>query len=257
MRIDIATLFPELVETVLSSSIIGRGRKKGAVEIHTHQIRDYALDKHRRTDDRLFGGGRGMLLQAEPICLCYEAVCEAAGSRPHVIYMSPQGRVLDEERAFQLSRKPHLFILCGHYEGVDERLLEAIVDEEISIGDYVLTGGEMPAVILIDAVARLCEGVLSDSSCFVEESHWDGLLEAPQYTQPAEWRGQKVPEVLLSGHHAEIAKYRRREAVRRTARKRPDMLARAELTETERALADGAIAEAEGEGAQNGSTENA
>lgn len=224
MRIDIATLFPEMCEAVLSESIVGRARKNGLVEVHCHNIRDYTLDKHNRVDDTPYGGGKGMVMQADPIWRCYQAVCEMTQDKPHVIYLSPQGKVLTQAMSVEYSKMEHLFLLCGHYEGVDERIIEKIVDEEVSIGDYVLTGGELPALVLADSVIRLCDGVLSGSECFEQESHYNGLLEYPQYTRPEEWEGMRVPEVLLSGHHANIEKWRMEQSLKRTEQKRPDML---------------------------------
>ena len=224
MRIDIITLFPEMFAPVLGDSIIGRAQKSGAVEIHTHQLRDFAFDKHRRVDDTPYGGGMGMLMMAEPIALCFEAICEEIGARPHFIYMSPQGRTLRQSRLRELADVPNVYILCGHYEGVDQRVLDRLIDEEISIGDYVLTGGELPAMVFTDALCRMVPGVLTNNECFTEESHFNGLLEYPQYTKPAEWRGMAVPEVLLSGHHANIEKWRREKSVEITAKKRPDLL---------------------------------
>ena len=233
MRIDIATLFPEMCEAVLGESIIGRARKNGLITVCCHNIRDYTLDKHRRVDDSPYGGGMGMVMQPEPIYRCYQAVLEKTGSRPYVIYLSPQGKPLKQQRCVELAKEEHLFLLCGHYEGVDERILEKIVDEEISIGDYVLTGGELAAMVLTDSVARLCDGVLSSSECFEEESHYNGLLEYPQYTRPESWRDRPVPEVLLSGHHANIQKWRREQEIKRTLEKRPDLLMQANLTKAD------------------------
>ena len=224
MRIDIITLFPEMFEPVFGDSIIGRARQSGAVEIHTHQLRDYAFDKHRRVDDTPYGGGMGMLMKAEPIALCFEAICEETGVRPHFIYMSPQGKTLNQWRLKELAEYKNICVLCGHYEGVDQRLLDTFIDEEISIGDFVLTGGEIPAMAFTDALCRMVPGVLTNNECFTEESHFNGLLEYPQYTKPAEWRGIEVPEVLLSGHHANIEKWRREKAVEVTRIKRPDLL---------------------------------
>lgn len=239
MRIDIATLFPEMCEAVLGESIIGRARANGLITVCCHNIRDYTLDKHRRVDDSPYGGGMGMLMQPEPIYRCYQAVVEETGSKPFVIYLSPQGTPLRQEICKELTQKEHLFLLCGHYEGVDERVLEEIVDQEISIGDYVLTGGELAAMVLTDSVARLCEGVLASPECFEEESHYNGLLEYPQYTRPEIWLGKAVPEVLLSGHHANITKWRREKELERTLQKRPDLLEKAELTKADQAfLAD-------------------
>ncbi len=223
MRIEIATLFPDMCETVLSESIIGRARKAGAIEVHCHNIRDYTLDKHRRVDDTPYGGGMGMVMQAEPIYRCWQAVCEQLGERPHTIYMSPQGRTLTQGRARDLSKMSSLFLLCGHYEGVDQRVLDKIVDEEISIGDYVLTGGELPALVLTDAIARMCSGVLPSALCFEDESHFNGLLEYPQYSRPEIWEGERVPEVLLSGHHLNISRWRQEQSLRVTEEKRPDL----------------------------------
>ncbi len=223
MRFDIATLFPEMCETVLSESILGRAQKNGCLSVQCWNIRDYTLDKHRRVDDVPYGGGRGMVMQADPIYRCYQAVCEQTGSVPHTIYMSPKGKVLDQQCALELSVMPHVFILCGHYEGVDQRILDEIVDEEISIGDYVLTGGELPAMVLVDTVARMIPGVLPEDLCFEDESHFGGLLEYPQYTRPAIWHDKKVPPVLLSGHHKNIAEWRLEESLAVTKCKRPDL----------------------------------
>ena len=225
MRIDIITLFPEMFAPVLGESIIGRAQKSGAVEIHTHQLRDYALDKHRRVDDTPYGGGMGMLMKAEPIALCFEAICAEVGARPHFVYMSPQGKTLRQQRLRELAETTeNICILCGHYEGVDQRVLDRYIDEEISIGDYVLTGGEIPAMVFADALCRMVPGVLTNNVCFTEESHFGGLLEYPQYTKPAEWRGMAVPEILLSGHHQNIEKWRREQALEVTRKKRPDLL---------------------------------
>ena len=225
MRIDLITLFPEMCEAVLSESIIGRARNKGLVEICCHQLRDFAFDKHRRVDDSTYGGGMGMLMKAEPIALCFEAICAETGARPHFVYMSPQGKTLRQQRLRELAEATeNICILCGHYEGVDQRVLDRYIDEEISIGDYVLTGGEIPAMVFADALCRMVPGVLTNNACFTEESHFGGLLEYPQYTKPAEWRGMAVPEILLSGHHQNIEKWRREQALEVTRKKRPDLL---------------------------------
>ncbi len=224
MRIDIITLFPEMFEPVLNESIIGRAQKSGAIEIVCHQLRDYAFDKHRRVDDTPYGGGMGMLMKAEPIALCFEDICRQVGARPHFVYMSPQGKTLNQSRLRELARIDNICILCGHYEGVDQRLLDAFVDEEISIGDYVLTGGEIPAMVFADALCRMVPGVLSNNECFTEESHFNGLLEYPQYTKPSVWRDMEVPEVLLSGHHANVEKWRADKALEVTMKKRPELL---------------------------------
>ena len=218
------TLFPEMCEAVLSESIIGRARKKGLLRIACHNIRDYTKSKHRRVDDYPYGGGMGMLLEPEAVYECFSAVCRAAGERPHLIYMSPQGKTFTEQRAIELAKLPSIALLCGHYEGIDERVIEEIVDEEISLGDYVLTGGELAALTVADAVGRLVPGVLSDESCFTEESHYTGLLEYPQYTRPPVWRGREVPKVLLSGNHENIRIWRREQSLRRTLERRPDLL---------------------------------
>ena len=225
MRIDIATLFPEMCEAVLGTSIIGRARRAGFIEVYCHNIRDFSEDKHQRVDAAPYGGGNGMLMQADPIFKCYEHVCEEACSKPFVIYMSPQGAVLNQALAVDFAENyEHLLLICGHYEGIDERVIEEIVDKEVSIGDYVLTGGELGALVLTDAVGRLCDGVLSEDVCFEDESHYSGLLEYPQYTRPQVWHGRGVPEVLLSGNHKMIADWRHEQAVKRTMEKRPDML---------------------------------
>lgn len=253
MRFDIMTLFPEFVDGILSESIIGRARAKGILDIRTWQIRDYSRDKHRRVDDTPYGGGRGMLMAAPPIYRCYEAVLADQGTpaervapdpaldlvpdteideRPapakpdgtYVVYMSPRGTVLNENVAKRLAQYDRLIILCGHYEGVDERILEEIVDEEISIGDYVLTGGEVPACILTDCVGRLVDGVLAMPECYENESFSENLLEYPQYTRPASFRGRKVPDVLQSGHHANIEAWRHEKSLELTKARRPDLL---------------------------------
>lgn len=224
MRIDIITLFPEMFEPVLNESIIGRAQKSGAIEIVCHQLREFAFDKHRRVDDTPYGGGMGMLMKAEPIALCFEDICKQVGSRPHFVYMSPQGKTLEQKRLRELAEFNNICILCGHYEGVDQRLLDEFIDEEISIGDYVLTGGEIPAMVFTDALCRMVPGVLTNNECFTEESHFNGLLEYPQYTKPAVWRGREVPEVLMSGHHANVEKWRREKSLEVTKIKRPDLL---------------------------------
>ena len=225
MRIDIMTLFPDLVETVLSESIIGRARAAGILNINTYNIRDYSEDRHRRVDDTPYGGGMGMLMAAPPIYNCFEAATsdKRKDESVRVLYMSPRGKVFDQSEAKRLSSYDRLVILCGHYEGVDQRIIDEIVDEEISIGDFVLTGGEIPACIVADAVGRLVPGVLSDAECFEKESHSDGLLEYPQYTRPPVFHGMEVPEVLLSGHHANIDAWRHEMSREITKKNRPDM----------------------------------
>lgn len=231
MRFDIMTLFPDLVRTVLSESVIGRAQKNGAITVRVHNIRDYAEDKHNRVDDTPYGGGKGMLMMAPPIWRCYQAILheqDAEGLqelRRRVIYLSPAGRVLNQGIAESFARGyNNLILLCGHYEGVDQRIVEEIVDEEISIGDFVLTGGEIPACILTDCVARLVPGVLADAECYEKESISSGMLEYPQYTRPFDYHGMKVPEVLISGHHGNIDRWRGEQAEKRTRERRPDLL---------------------------------
>ena len=230
MRIDIMTLFPEMCEAVLSESIIGRARAKGLVDLRCVNIRDFTEDKHNRVDDAPYGGGMGMLMQTQPIYDCYRSLC-TEGEKPYLIYLSTQGKTLTQETVKALSRHLHLALLCGHYEGVDERVIEEIVDEEISIGDYVLTGGELPALVLTDAVCRMLDGVLPNDEAKSLESHYNGLLEYPQYTRPPVWHGREVPAVLLSGHHENIEKWRREQSIRRTALRRPDLLEHAPLSD--------------------------
>lgn len=236
MRIDIMTLFPEMCEAFLSESIIGRARKADKVTIQCHNIRDYTQDKHGRVDDYPYGGGTGMIMQVQPIYDCYQAVAQLSDKPAHVVYMSPQGRTLNQQIVRELSSYDHLILLCGHYEGVDERVIEEIVDEEISIGDYVLTGGEMPACILTDSICRMLPGVLANEDAYTLESHYGHLLEYPQYTRPPEWNGREVPPVLLSGDHGKVDRWRLEQAVKRTAEKRPDMLEGVDLPEDERKI---------------------
>lgn len=236
MRVDIVTLFPEMFPPVLGHSIVGRSRKKGLLQVCCHQLREFSPDPRGRVDDTVFGGGKGMLLAAEPFARAIDGIREHLGWRQHILYMSPRGKVLAQEDAKRLAREPGLLILCGHYEGVDERLLEEYQAEEISVGDYVLTGGELPAMLLTDAVARMLPGVLSEEACFTEESHYSGLLEYPQYTRPEVWRGRPVPEVLLSGHHGNIERWRRAQALAVTRRSRPDLWERLELTKEDQRL---------------------
>lgn len=233
MRFDIATLFPEAVDSWLNESVIGRARAAGLFTAECHNIRDYTLDKHRRVDDTPYSERQGMLMQCEPIYRCWQGICSMTRSQPHVIYMSPQGRTLTQQRCRELSELPHIMLLCGHYEGVDQRVLDKIVDEEISIGDYVLTGGELPALVLVDSVVRLLDGVLAQPDCYEDESHYAGLLEYPQYTRPEVWEGERVPPVLLSGHHANILSWRREQALITTARKRPELLEALDLSDND------------------------
>ena len=227
MTFDIMTLFPDLVSYVLGESIIGRAQKSGAITVNCHNIRDYSEDKHRRVDDTPYGGGKGMLMAAPPIYNCYKHITENDGNLPlstRVVFMSPSGSLLNQKKAEELSKYDRVIVLCGHYEGVDRRIIDEIVDEEISIGDYVLTGGEIPACILVDSVARLVDGVLSDPECYENESISSGMVEYPQYTRPYEFHGVKVPDVLISGHHENIDKWRKEEALKLTLQNRPDIL---------------------------------
>lgn len=231
MRIDILTLFPEMCERVLNESIIGRARRSGKVEIVCTNIRDFSGNKHNKVDDTPYGGGMGMVMAAEPIYNCYKSLYNDNEQKPHLIYMSPKGETFTQKKAVELSKKDRIVLLCGHYEGIDQRVIDEIVDEELSLGDYVLTGGELPALTVADAVCRMLPGVLSDDLCFEEESHFAGLLEYPQYTKPAIWREQSVPEVLLSGNHAKINDWRKIQSILLTLSKRPDMLKREDLSE--------------------------
>ncbi len=228
MRIDIVTLFPEICRAPLSESIMKRAQEKGIIELRIHNLRDWASDKHHTVDDAPFGGGQGMVMKPEPIFAAVEDLRQQASRiHPHttkVILMSPAGRRFDQPMAQQLSQESHLIIVCGHYEGVDHRVIDHLIDLEISIGDYVLTNGAIAAVALVDAVARLLPGTLGHEQSAADDSFSGGLLEAPQYTRPAQFRGWKVPEVLLSGNHAEIAKWRKEQAIKRTRQNRPDLL---------------------------------
>ncbi len=238
MRVDILTLFPEMFDAVLKTSIIGRAASKGIVDINCVQIRDFAFNKHRQVDDYPYGGGQGMIMQAEPIFEAYKSICEGLCYKPKVIYMSPQGKTFRQSVAKRLAKEEHIIILCGHYEGVDQRVLDEIVDMEISIGDYVLTGGEIAAMAVVDATARLIPGVLSCEEAFADESHYSGLLEYPQYTRPAVWHGKEVPEVLQNGNHRLIEKWKRAAAIENTFLKRRGMLSKAKLTKEDRAVID-------------------
>ncbi|MDO8685912.1 MAG: tRNA (guanosine(37)-N1)-methyltransferase TrmD [Clostridiales bacterium] len=268
MQFDILTIFPSIINAVSNESIIGRAVKKGLIQINAVNIRDFSVNKHFKTDDYPYGGGHGMVMTPQPVYDAYLSLAaakaeteteftkeegkielseevaaaqlskeeEVGGAKlPRLIYMSPQGRVLNQGIVDELRQYSRLAILCGHYEGIDERIIEEIVDDEISIGDYVLTGGELPALILVDAISRTIPGVLPDEEAFTEESHYNGLLEYPQYSRPAEWRGRQVPEVLLSGHHAKISKWRRMQAILRTLDRRPDMIEKVLLDGEDRA----------------------
>lgn len=235
MEFDVFTLLPEVFPPYLESSILQRARQRGLIEVRVHNIRDWAADKHHVTDDEPYGGGGGMVMKVEPVFAAVEAVLGSSSAAP-LILLTPQGRVFTQAVAAELAAYPRLALLCGRYEGVDERIREHLVTDEISIGDYVLTGGELPALVLIDAVSRLLPGVLGDPDGAADDSHASGLLEYPHYTRPPEFRGWRVPEVLLSGNHAEIAKWRREQSLLRTWTRRPDLLENAPLSEQDRAF---------------------
>lgn len=230
MRIDIATLFPEVCEAYLGESILGRAQKKGLIETHCHQIRNYTLSRQRQVDDYPYGGGQGMVMQAQPIYDCCADIMNnlslAGLPRPHIVFMTAGGTTLTQETCKRLAQKETLLLVCGHYEGVDERVIEALADEEISIGDYVLTGGELAALVVADSVCRLQPGVLACEEGYEDESFYNGLLEYPQYTRPEEWNGRSVPEVLMSGHHENIRKWRKEQALERTRQRRPDLFSK-------------------------------
>lgn len=231
MIFDVLTIFPGMFLPILGESIIGKAQEKGIIDVNIINIRDYSRDKHKKTDDYPYGGGPGMIMMAQPIYDAYMSVRENLDYKPFLIYMSPQGKVLDQEKVKELASLKHIVILCGHYEGVDERIIEEIVDEEISIGDYVLTGGELPAMVLIDAVSRMIPGVLAREEAYIEETHFNGLLEYPQYTRPDCFLGRKVPDILTSGHHANITRWKRQQSLVKTFCRRPDMIKRHELNE--------------------------
>lgn len=231
MRIDILTLFPESVDAMLNVSILGRAQERGHIAIQSHQIREYTTNRQMQVDDYPYGGGRGAVMQADPLYRCWDHVVQTFGPG-QTIYMSPCGRIFTQAVAKELkARYDHLILICGHYEGVDQRFLDECVDEELSMGDFVLTGGEIPAMAVCDAVCRMVPGVLPDEECFTEESHWNGLLEYPQYSRPAEWHGREVPSILVSGDHAKVAAWRKKESYKRTMARRPDLFA--EFDETQ------------------------
>lgn len=236
MRFDVMTLFPGMLDNIFNESIIGRARKNGIISIECHNIRDYSENKHRKVDDTPYGGGMGMLMAAPPISNCYDAIVKNMSRKPHTIYVSPKGRLFTHKVAKELLEKENVVILCGHYEGVDQRILDEIVDDEISLGDYVLTGGELAAAIIVDAVSRLVDGVLSDSECHEKESIANGLLEFPQYTRPYEFHGVKVPDVLMSGDHAKIETWRFERSLEITKQRRPDLYESVDIREKEREL---------------------
>lgn len=248
MNFHILTLFPEMVMDGLGTSITGRAMEKGIITVSAINIRDYSKDKHRHVDDAPYGGGAGMVMQPEPICDAYEDLCRRTGSSPRVIYMTPQGRVFNQQLARELAREEELVFLCGHYEGIDERALELVCTDYLSIGDYVLTGGELPAMVMIDCISRLVPGVLSNQVSAEEESFHDNLLEYPQYTRPEVFRELAVPEVLLSGHHKKIEAWRREQSIKRTLERRPDLLEEAVLSEKERQYLEALRRQTEEEG---------
>ena len=227
------TLFPDMITNAMSESITGRALKAGYLALEAVNIRDFADNKHNRVDDYPYGGGAGMLMQAEPVYLAYESVQKKLGYRPRVVYLTPQGEVFHQTMAKELAKEKDLVFLCGHYEGIDERVLDEIVTDYVSIGDYVLTGGELPAMVMMDSISRMVPGVLSNQESGETESFAENLLEYPQYSRPEEWHGQKVPPVLLSGHHANIEAWRREQSILRTAKRRPDLLKKADLTNKE------------------------
>ncbi len=233
MNYHILTLFPEMVLNGLHTSIIGRAAEKGLLSIEAIDIREYSTDKHRHVDDYPYGGGAGMVMQPMPICDAYDDLCEKIGKKPRVIYMTPQGRVFNQRIAEELAKEEDLVFLCGHYEGIDERALELVATDYLSIGDYVLTGGELPAMVMIDCISRLIPGVLNNDTSAEFESFHDNLLEYPQYTRPEEYRGLRVPDILLSGHHKNIDTWRREQSIKRTLERRPDLLADASLSKKE------------------------
>lgn len=237
MNYHVLTLFPEMILQGLGTSIIGRAIEKGIITLNAVNIRDYSTNKHMKVDDYPYGGGAGMVMQAEPVYKAYQAVCQKIGHRPRVIYLTPQGRVFDQALACELAGERDLVFLCGHYEGIDERVLEEVVTDYVSIGDYVLTGGELPAMVMIDAVSRMVPDVLNNEESAQFESFQDNLLEYPQYSRPEEWNGRRVPPVLLSGHHANIEGWRREQSIRRTAQRRPDLFHNALLEPRERQIA--------------------
>ena len=234
----VLTLFPEMIEAVLGESIIGRARMRGIIDVNCVQIRDFANNKHRQVDDYPYGGGTGMVMQPQPIYDAYNSICKGLDYKPYTVYLSPQGKTFKQGTAKRLAKMKQVVLLCGHYEGVDQRVIDEIVDCEISIGDFVLTGGEIGAMAVVDATARLIPGVLKGEESFSEESHYNGLLEYPQYTRPEVWRDKKVPDILLSGHHKNICEWKREMSIKTTFKKRRGMLGKAKLTEKEKKLVE-------------------
>ena len=254
MRIDILTLFPDAVDAMMQESILGRAQKKGFISIRTHQIRDYTLNRQNQVDDYPYGGGRGAVMQADPLYRCRQAVLDEIQAPAHTVFLSPCGKTFTQEDAKRLSRLDNLILVCGHYEGVDQRFIDECADEELSIGDFVLTGGEIPAMAIADAVCRLVPGVLGGEECFTDESHWDGLLEYPQYSRPEVWHDRAVPKILLSGNHEAVARWRKKQSLHRTRLRRPDLYETVVIPKKTRAEKKfAAELEAEWEALQNGS----
>ena len=247
MRVDILTLFPPMFEGPLTESILSRARQRGLLNLKVHDIRDYTRDKHRQADDSSYGGGPGMVMKPEPIYGAIENIIQEqeaiSPTESRIILMCPSGEKLSQKKAIELSASDHLIIICGHYEGIDERVRENLVTDEISIGDYVLTGGELPAMVLVDTVARLIPGVVGDDESIIHESFYEGLLDFPHYTRPEEFKGEKVPKVLISGNHEEVGKWRRKESLKRTLYRRPDLLAKAKMTDEDKRLLEEIICE--------------
>jgi len=254
MRIDILTLFPDAVDAMMHESILGRAQKKEIITIRSHQIRDYTTNRQNQVDDYPYGGGRGAVMQADPLFRCREAVLEEIAAPAHTIFLSPCGKTFTQEDARRLSREENIILVCGHYEGVDQRFIDECVDEELSIGDFVLTGGEIPAMAVADAICRLVPGVLGGEECFTDESHWAGLLEYPQYSRPEVWHDRSVPKVLLSGNHGAVDRWRKKQSLHRTRLRRPDLYESVVIPKKTRAEKKfAAELEAEWEALQNGS----
>ena len=233
MRIDIMTLFPDTVWDMMNESILGRAQERDIIRIEAHQIRDFTTHKQNQVDDYPYGGGHGAVLQADPLYNCWTHICDEVGGPVHTIFMSPCGTTFNQQKARELLKQENIILVCGHYEGIDQRFLDECVDEEISLGDFVLTGGEIPAMAVADCICRMVPGVLSDPECFEDESHWNGLLEYPQYSRPEVWHGLAVPKILLSGHHGNVARWRRKQSILRTRQRRPDMYEQLDLSSKE------------------------
>ena len=233
MRIDIMTLFPDTVGDMMNESILGRAQERDIIRIGAHQIRDFTTNKQNQVDDYPYGGGHGAVLQADPLYNCWTHICDEVGGPVHTIFMSPCGTTFNQQKARELLKQENIILVCGHYEGIDQRFLDECVDEEISLGDFVLTGGEIPAMAVADCICRMVPGVLSDPECFEDESHWNGLLEYPQYSRPEVWHGLAVPKILLSGHHGNVARWRRKQSILRTRQRRPDMYEQLDLSSKE------------------------